>query len=42
MAFLDETGLAELWSLIRAKDIKFETGSYTGAGVTALKKTQTV
>ena len=41
MAFLDETGLAELWSLITAEDAetlsaaisaspKIETGSYTG------------
>ena len=35
MAFLDETGLAELWSLIKAedaKDAKIVTGTYTGAG----------
>ena len=42
MAFLDETGLAELWSLIQAEDAdvtalantkaKIETGSYTGNG----------
>ena len=37
MAFLDETGLAELWSLIRAEDaklaaadVKIATGSYAG------------
>lgn len=38
MAFLDETGLAELWKLIKAedaKDAKIETGSYIGAGVTS-------
>ena len=35
MAFLDETGLAELWSLIKAADAKaakIATGSYTGTG----------
>lgn len=35
MAFLDETGLAELWSLIKsadAKAAKIETGTYTGTG----------
>lgn len=32
MAFLDETGLAELWSLVRTADVKIETGSYTGTG----------
>lgn len=39
MAFLDETGLAELWKLIQAKDdalaaadVKIATGSYTGTG----------
>lgn len=39
MAFLDETGLAELWSLITAEDdklaaadVKIATGSYTGTG----------
>lgn len=39
MAFLDETGLAELWKLIKAEDAstisgspKIETGSYTGTG----------
>lgn len=39
MAFLDEVGLAELWSLIRAEDanvvaegVKIATGSYTGSG----------
>ena len=39
MAFLDETGLAELWSLVKAKDAetleaapKIATGSYTGTG----------
>ena len=34
MAFLDETGLAELWSLIRAEDdtkAQIAIGSYTGA-----------
>lgn len=30
MAFLDETGLAELWALIREKDVNIATGSYTG------------
>ena len=32
MAFLDETGLAELWSLVREADVKIAVGSYTGAG----------
>lgn len=39
MAFLDETGLAELWSLITAEDdklaaadVKIATGSYSGTG----------
>lgn len=39
MAFLDETGLAELWKLIQAEDAeavadkaKIATGSYTGTG----------
>lgn len=35
MAFLDETGLAELWSLVKAEDAKkvqMVTGSYTGTG----------
>ena len=39
MAFLDETGLAELWELIKAEDaklaaadVKIATGSYTGTG----------
>lgn len=39
MAFLDETGLAELWKLIKAEDAgavadrsKIATGSYTGTG----------
>ena len=32
MAFLDETGLAELWSLIDAKHSRIETGSYIGTG----------
>lgn len=32
MAFLNEEGLAELWSLIRAKDLKMKTGSYVGKG----------
>jgi len=32
MAFLDETGLAELWSLITARDLKIATGSYQGTG----------
>ena len=33
MAFLDETGLSELWSLIRDADVKIQTGTYTGTGV---------
>lgn len=39
MAFLDETGLAELWSLIQAEDaevvangVKMAKGSYEGTG----------
>lgn len=39
MAFLDEVGLAELWSLIQAEDenlvassVKIATGSYKGTG----------
>lgn len=35
MAFLDETGLAELWELIKAedaKDAKIVLGSYVGTG----------
>jgi hypothetical protein len=42
MAFLDETGLAELWKLIKAEDdelatdiangVKIATGTYTGTG----------
>lgn len=39
MAFLDETGLAELWSLIQESDaelaradVTFAVGSYTGTG----------
>lgn len=35
MAFLDETGLAALWSLIKAEDAKgakIATGSYVGTG----------
>ena len=39
MAFLDETGLAELWKLIKAADsnlaaadVKLAVGSYTGTG----------
>lgn len=32
MAFLDETGLAELWNLIRAEDAQIVTGSYVGTG----------
>jgi hypothetical protein len=39
MAFLDETGLAELWSLVKAEDakvlaadVKVVTGTYTGNG----------
>jgi hypothetical protein len=35
MAFLDETGLAELWSLIQAEDVKYDKvakGSYVGTG----------
>ena len=32
MAFLDETGLAELWSIIKQKSAKVITGSYTGTG----------
>lgn len=30
MAFLDETGLAELWKLIGENDIRVATGSYVG------------
>ena len=33
MAFLDETGLAELWALTRAADVKIATGSYVGTGI---------
>ena len=29
---LDETGLAELWALIRGADVKIQTGTYTGTG----------
>lgn len=35
MAYLDETGLAELWRLIKAEDAKapkIATGSYVGTG----------
>lgn len=32
MAFLDETGLAELWAQTRAADVKIATGSYIGTG----------
>lgn len=35
MAFLDETGLAELWKLVKAEDAKmpkFAMGSYAGTG----------
>lgn len=32
MAFLDEAGLAELWSLIGEKHTKFEAGYYAGTG----------
>lgn len=32
MAFLDETGLATLWGLIKARDVKLAVGSYTGTG----------
>ena len=35
MAFLDETGLAELWSLVKAEDAKgakIAAGSYIGTG----------
>lgn len=35
MAFLDETGLAELWALVKEEDAKapkFVYGSYSGAG----------
>ena len=32
MAFLDETGLAEVWSLANSKFGKVVKGSYTGAG----------
>ena len=35
MAFLDETGLAELWSLVKAEDakgVKIAAGSYVGTG----------
>ena len=34
MAFMDENGLAELWSLVRNADMKIATGSYTGTGKT--------
>lgn len=33
MAFLDEYGLSELWSLIDAKHPQTATGSYVGTGV---------
>lgn len=48
MAFLDETGLAELWTLIQGEDKKraqVEAGSYTGNGgttPTTTAKTQTI
>lgn len=32
MAFLDETGLAEVWSLANGKFSKIAMGSYTGTG----------
>ena len=35
MAFLDETGLAELWTLVKAEDAEraeIEVKSYTGTG----------
>ena len=32
MAFLDENGVAELWSLVKAEDLKIKVGSYTGGG----------
>lgn len=32
MAFLDESGLAELWSLVRNADVKMVSGTYTGNG----------
>lgn len=31
--FLGDLGLAEVWSLIRAADVKIETGTYEGTGV---------
>lgn len=30
--FLDETGLAELWSIIKASSARVVTGTYTGTG----------
>ena len=38
MAFLDETGLAELWSLVRNADVKIATGNYTGTGTYGASK----
>lgn len=32
MAFLDETGLAEVWSLAKGKFTQVATGQYTGTG----------
>lgn len=45
MAFLDETGLAELWSLIKAEDNKapkVASGSYVGTGSDSDTTTPTV
>ena len=32
MTFLDETGVAELWSQVRAVDVRMDFGTYTGTG----------
>ncbi|WP_458397154.1 hypothetical protein [Anaerotignum sp.] len=42
MAFLDETGLAELWSLIREKDVRIATGTYIGTGTATSAKPTTL
>ncbi len=45
MAFLDETGLAEVWSLVKAEDekrAKVVCGSYTGTGDSSSSSSQNI
>jgi hypothetical protein len=42
MAFLDETGLADLWALVRNADVKMATGTYKGNGTSGSSKKNTL